>query len=199
MIFSSCLPVFLFKLTRYPALYTLNNRHQNGANMRIDPRIFLLIAATLSTAGCPTNSTSSGATPNATRPRPPRATDDPLVLVPAGWTSTPVSQIDDPGHRQTVFTPAGSSCRVTLDAWPSLPSSDGGVMQVASSREVVVDGKKLRVLTTAIFQGIGERVEALFVNDGHAHARAVFGERTPAEVDAVLASARLSAAVKAKP
>jgi hypothetical protein len=167
--------------------------------MRIDPRICLLIAATLSTAGCPASSTSSDATPRATHPTTPRATDDPLVLAPAGWTSTPVSQSDEPGHRQTVLTPAGSSCQLTLDAWPSLPSLDGGPMQIASSREVVVDGKKLRLLTTAMFQGIGEQVEALFVNDGHAHMRAVFRKCDPAEVDAVLASARLSAAAKAQP
>jgi hypothetical protein len=167
--------------------------------MRIDPRIFLLIAATLTTAGCPACSTSADATPSATHPATPRATDDPIVLAPAGWTSTPVSQSDEPGHRQTVFTPAGSSCQLTLDVWSSLPQSDGGPMQVASSREVIVDGKTLRMLTTEIFQGIGERVEALFVNDGHAHARAVFRKCDPAEVDAVLASARLSAAAKAKP
>src|SRR5262245_15716096 len=100
--------------------------------MQIDSRIFLLIVATLSTAGCPTNSTSTGATPSATpsatRPLPPRATDDPLVLAPAGWTSTAVPQIDDPGHRQTVFTRAGSSCQLTVDAWPSLPPDPGGPM-----------------------------------------------------------------------
>jgi hypothetical protein len=119
-----------------------------------------------------------------------------LVVEPPNWKVTQDTSEKD--HVASVATGPGT-CRVEVDVWAGLPPTTGGPMVTSSSRFVVVDGRKLELVTTSQFHGQPAVVDALFVNDGTSYGRAVFRNCTTAQVDQALAAAKLSARVGSTP
>jgi hypothetical protein len=127
----------------------------------------------------------------------PAARAEPITVSLEGWRASAESSTAT--HRHVELTSPSGSCATTLDRWWGLPPDTGGVSHEDSSRRVIVDGVPLSIAELSIFEGSAQKVDALFVHDDHDFARLAFRGCEAAEVDAVLAKARLSASVKASP
>jgi hypothetical protein len=114
------------------------------------------------------------------------------------WSSAAAATVTATWRHEELAAPSGS-CTLEVDRWWGLPPDTGGPAHVESSRPVVVDGVALSVDTMSLFEGTTQKVDTLYVDDGKAHTRLVFRGCAPAEVDTVLASAKLSPSVKAAP
>jgi hypothetical protein len=112
------------------------------------------------------------------------------------WSSAAAAAATATWRHEELAAPSGS-CTLNVDRWWGLPPDTGGPAHVESSRPVVVDGVALSIDTMSLFEGTAQKVDTLYVNDRDANTRLVFRGCAPAEVDAVLASAKLSPSVKA--
>jgi len=113
--------------------------------------------------------------------------EQPWTFDAPGWSVASRDERD--GHLRIEY--AAGSCRIVFERWPGLPPTPGGVMQVASRRQVMVDGVTKEVVTTSMFAGRADEVQVLFDRDGPAHIRIVFRHCTREQADAVLAGATL--------
>jgi hypothetical protein len=121
---------------------------------------------------------------------PPAARVEPVAVELPGWREEVQSEGE---HLRKVWHAAEGSCALELDRWWGLPPDPGGPMQVASSRPVTVDGREVELITTAMFEGTEQQVQAAFFPGADSTARLVLRDCPEDAVAAALAGVRLAA------
>jgi hypothetical protein len=109
------------------------------------------------------------------------------VTVTLSWQSETSSEA--PGHQRVVFRRGDQL--VEVDNWVPSPHRPGSPMVSASERRVMIDGHQATLVTTSMFNGVTERVFALFVNGRSWSGRVVLRNVPDAEVDGLLALVRI--------
>ena len=153
-------------------------------------RILALGLATLAIlsaigVGCHRDNTAGASTPADVDPV------EPVSLELPNWAA---ETVDEGTHLRRTFRAASGGCAVELDRWNGLPPDTGGPMMVASSRTATVAGREVEVVTTSLFQGVEEEVQAVFFNLPRRTVRIVLRGCGPADTEAVLDAVRVTAA-----
>lgn len=130
-------------------------------------------------------------------PAAPPPQPEPLTLhLEDWWASAAAATTSANGRHVELASPAGS-CTVLVDRWWGLPPDPGGPAHQESSRPVIVDGIPFAVSTLSLFEGLAQKVDALYINWPSVTVRVVFRACTPLEVDEVLAKIEISPSLKA--
>ncbi|MCX4240362.1 hypothetical protein [Paraliomyxa miuraensis] len=88
-------------------------------------------------------------------------------------------------------SPPGSGCMVDARWWRPMPPDPGGPMVEASRRAVTVDGKATEVITTSMFEGQQQEVDAVFLRGEGYQIRIVFESCGALEEDGFLEGVRV--------
>ncbi len=88
-------------------------------------------------------------------------------------------------------SPPGSACMVDIRWWRPMPPDPGGPLVEASRRAVTVDGVETHVITTSMFEGAEQQVDAVFLSGKNHQIRIVFEDCGQLEEDGFLAGVRI--------
>lgn len=114
---------------------------------------------------------------------------EPVTLVPIGWTCS--AETGDFANERLIRCTRDGAVAV-LTRWQGDPELPGDPMQIASRREVRVDGGTVELLRTAMFEGEPDDVDVLFLSGEGWTARLVLRGCDNVQEAAVLAGVRIA-------